>query len=406
MESQKRVLIVTQYFYPENFRINELAYELAKDGYVVDALVGIPNYPRGKFFEGYGVFKRRKENKNGVNIYRCFQLPRGAKSSNIRLSLNYLSFVFCATLWVLFKFAFKKKYDAIISFEPSPITQILPAIFLGKLSKTKVLSWIQDIWPDSIISSTTEKQQRVLKPILNFVTEYVYMHSEKILISSPGMKDLVCRQRDYSDKIEYVPNWSDDFQNGQIEDVPMMPKGFNLVMAGSINDGLGIDDLISFIELLKDKKDINIVFIGGGSRKDYLEEYVKSHNLSNVYLLGMFPYEKMPSFYAKADAMLLTLAKRKEEHLNVTIPSRLQSYLSAGKPVFAMIGKGAADIINSNNCGFVAEAGAYNTLAKLVIENYKNSQLLNEMGVNARKAYEKEFTIAVGTKHFEELIDN
>lgn len=406
MESQKRVLIVTQYFYPENFRINELAYELVKDGYVVDALVGIPNYPKGKFFEGYGLLKKRRESKNGVNIYRCFQFPRGAKSSNIRLSLNYLSFVFCATIWVLFKFAFKKKYDAIISFEPSPITQILPAIFLGKIRKTKVLSWIQDIWPDSIISSTTEKQQRVLKPILNSVTEYVYKHSDKILISSPGMKDLVCRQFNYSDKIEYVPNWSDDFQNGHIEEVPMMPKGFNLVMAGSINDGLGIDDLIRFLDLLKDKKDINIVFIGGGSRKDYLEEYVKLHNLTNVYLLGMFPYNKMPSFYAKADAMLLTLAKRKEQHLNATIPSRLQSYLSAGKPVFAMIGSGARQVIEEANCGFVAPSGDYRALAKLVLDNYQNQSLLQELGDNSRKVFLKQFTIEVGVEHFKQLINS
>ena len=401
-----RVLIVSQYFFPENFRINELAYELVKDGYVVDALVGIPNYPKGKFFEGYGVFKKRRENKNGVNIYRCFQLPRGGKSSNLKLSLNYISFVFSATFWVLFKFAFKKKYDAIISYEPSPITQILPAILLGKLRKTKVLSWIQDIWPDSIINSTTEKQLLVLKPILNSITEFIYKHSDKILISSPGMKDLVCRNRDYSEKIEYVPNWSDDFLKGQVEEVSMMPKGFNLVMAGSINDGLGIDDLISFIELLTDEKDINIIFIGGGSKKEYLEGYVKSHNLSNVYLLGMFPYEKMPSFYAKADAMLLTLAKRKEEFLNVTIPSRLQSYLSAGKPVFAMIGEGAGDVIKASNCGFVAGAGDYETLAKLVLENYENTSLLKELGMNARRSYEKEFTIRVGVKHFEDLINN
>lgn len=403
---QGRVLIVTQYFYPENFRINELAYELVKDGYTVDALVGIPNYPKGKFFDGYGLFKKRHEIKHGVNIFRCYQVPRGTKGSNVRLSLNYLSFVICASFWVLFKFAFKKKFDAIIAFEPSPITLILPAILLGKIRNTKVLSWIQDIWPDSVISSTSEKQQRVLLPILSSITEFVYRHSTKLLISSPGMADLICRKHDYSAKIEYVPNWSDDFLKAELSDVPSMPNGFNLVMAGSINDGIGIPDLISLLEELRDYKDINVVFIGGGSKKEYLEEYVISNHLNNVHLLGMFPYEKMPSFYAKADAMLLTLAKRKEKHLNATIPSRLQSYLSAGKPIFAMIGTGAGDVIKHAKCGFVVEPGDYKKLASLVIENYKNKQQLEKLGNNARKAFERDFTIQVGLKHFEQLIEN
>ena len=403
---QKRVFIVTQYFYPENFRINELAYELVKDGYAVDALVGIPNYPKGKFFEGYGVFKKRHEVKNGVNIYRCFQIPRGTKGSNLQLSLNYLSFVASASLWVLFKFAFKKKYDAIIAFEPSPITQIIPAILLGKIRKTKVLSWIQDIWPDSVISSTSESQQKFLLPILNSITEFVYRNSDKLLISSPEMAELVNRNHDYSKKIEYVPNWSDDFLNKELSEVPSLPNGFNLVMAGSINDGIGIPDLICFLEEMRGFKDINVVFIGGGSKKEYLEEYVKTNQLKNVYLLGMFPYEKMPSFYAKADAMLLTLAKRKEKHLNATIPSRLQSYLSAGKPVFAMIGSGAGDVIRDSNCGFVVEPGDYKELAALVINNFQKKELLADLGANARKAFENDFTILVGVKHFEELIGN
>ena len=406
MESQKRVLIVTQYFYPENFRINELAYELVKDGYVVDALVGIPNYPKGKFFEGYGVFKKRRENKNGVNIYRCFQLPRGTKSSNIRLSLNYISFVISATLWVLFIFALKKKYDAIISFEPSPITQIIPAIILGKLRKTRVLSWIQDIWPDSIIGVTSDKQRKFLLPVLKHITEYVYRHSDKLLVSSPGMKELICRNHDYSKKIEYVPNWCDDFLNGDKKgDVPI-PIGFNLMMAGSINDGIGIDDLVNLLEALRNHKDINIVFIGGGSRKDYLETYKKNHHLDNVYVLGMYPYEMMPYFYSKADAMLLTLALRKEKHLDVTIPSRLQSYLSGGKPVFAMIGTGAKNVIEEAKCGCVVSPGEYKALAELIIANYKKETVLKEWGNNARTAYEKYFTIEAGTKHFEKLIND
>ena len=163
---QKRILIVTQYYYPESFRINELGKELVSRGYHVDALVGIPNYPEGKYFKGYGLFSKRIENVNGVTVYRCFQFPRGAKASNLRLSLNYLSYMVCACMWILFYFSFRKKYDAVIAFEPSPITLIVPACLLGIIRGTKVLSWIQDIWPDSITHRTSERQSKLLTPPL------------------------------------------------------------------------------------------------------------------------------------------------------------------------------------------------------------------------------------------------
>ena len=406
MESQKRILIVTQYFYPENFRINELAFELVKEGYYVEALVGIPNYPGGKFFKGYNIFRKRRETINGVKIYRVFQIPRGIKTSYLRLSLNYISYAINATLWVLFYFVFKKKYDAIISFEPSPITQIIPAIILGKIRHTKVISWIQDIWPDSVVRALNDREKKIVIPLLSAITEFVYRNSDNLLISSPEMKDLICREKDYSDKIEYVPNWCEDFQKGEIQDISLMPSGFNLVMAGNINGGLGIDELIKFIEIVNTNKEINIIFIGRGPKKEYLEEYCRTNNLTNVFFLGMFPFEMMPSFYAKADAMLLTLAKRKEKHLNVTIPSRLQSYLSAGKPIFAMVGSGAGDVIKKANCGFVAGAGEYEKLASYLLENYKNVELLKELGHNSRQAFEQEFTIQIGVKHFKTIIDN
>lgn len=400
-----RVLIVTQYFYPENFRINELAFELANRGYQVDALVGIPNYPEGSFFKGYGLFSKRHEVVNGVNIYRCFQLPRGKKASNLRLSLNYLSYAFCASLWSIFKFSFRPKYDAIIAFEPSPITLIIPAIILGKIRKTRVLSWIQDIWPDSITDNTTPTQNKILIPILSRVTEFVYRNSTKLLISSRGMSELINRNNDYSNKIEYVPNWCDDFKQGDIENIDIVPtSGFNLVMAGTIGEGIGIEGVISFVEELSDTDDINIIFIGGGAKMEYLRRYFKEHNLRNAYVLGRFPFSMMPSFYSRADAMFLSLAATSQRHLDVTVPSRVQSYMSGGKPIFAMIGSGAAEVIRSANCGIVVPAGDYKSLAKAVRENYKDAELLAKMGANARIAFENEFSVEIGVNHFVRLI--
>lgn len=404
---QKRVLIVTQYYYPESFRINELGKELVARGYQVDALVGIPNYPEGKYFKGYGLFSKRKENVNGVTVYRCFQFPRGTKASNLRLSLNYLSYMICACLWVLFFFSFKKKYDAVIAFEPSPITLIVPACLLGMIRGTKVLSWIQDIWPDSITAHVSNRLKKILTRPLTAVTEFVYEHSDKILISSKGMEELICRNADYSDKIEYVPNWCDDFLNikPSNKQIPEIPDGFVIMMAGNLFNSMDPEALCKCAELLKDNKEINFAFVGGGSYKEQMEQMFKSRGLKNAHFYGRYPFEMMPLFYEKADAMLLSLKPQKSKHLDVTVPSRLQSYMSAGKPIYAMIGTGAREVIESSDCGFVVDAGDYKGLVEVIRNTHKDYKLLEKKGLNARKSYEEQFTIDIGVSHFENLIN-
>ena len=155
-----RILLVTQYFYPEVFKSNDLAFELAKRGHKVDALVGIPNYPDGKYFKGYGLFSKRHEIVNGVNVYRCFQTPRGR--GGWRLPINYFTYVISGCLDVLFYFAWKKKYDCIIGHEPSPIFQAYPALLLRKLRKVPFYYWVMDLWPDAMKSGGGVKSEKVL----------------------------------------------------------------------------------------------------------------------------------------------------------------------------------------------------------------------------------------------------
>ena len=402
---QKRVLIVSQYFYPESFRINELAFELAKLGHHVDVLTAIPNYPEGKYLKGYGIFKKRKEVVNGVNIYRCFHFPRG-NAGNLAMSINYLSFLISASFRVLFQFVWKKKYDAIIGFQMSPVTQVVPGCLLGAIKKTKVLTWVQDIWPDSITDNTTERQNRFLLPPLNWVTEYVYKNSTKILITSKGMRELVCRNNDYNDKIEYVPNWCDDFSIVSSTLDLDVPSGFKVMMAGNLGEGIGPEEVMNAIKEIPAESGIDFLFAGGGSRLEFMKKKAKEYRLNNVFFLGKFPYESMGAVYNKADALLLTLMKTDSPHLAVTVPSRLQAYMSAGKPVFAMIGKGAADVINQSHCGFVVPAGDYENLAQVIVDNYQKKNLLKEMGRNARTTYEKEYTLQKGIERFERLIEN
>ena len=248
--TKKRVLLVTQNFYPEFFKSNDIASDLVDRGYEVDVLTGIPNYPEGVFPKGYGVFQRRVDVYNGAKVYRAYQIPRGKKATSIRLSINYLSFVFTSTLWVLFFFVFKKRYDAIIVHQTSPVTQAWPAILLGKIKRIPIYTWVLDIWPDSVLSTINSDNKLIKKP-LDWFTDLMYRSSSKILISSPGFKDLVNRNADYSDKIVDFPNWSEDIASMPLQTIPSLPNGFTIMMAGNIADGQGVSDVVLAIEELK-----------------------------------------------------------------------------------------------------------------------------------------------------------
>lgn len=387
---EMRILIITQYYYPENFKSTDIGEELVKRGHHVDALVGIPNYPEGVFYKGYGIFKRRHEIINGVNIYRCFQMPRGHKGTSIGLSLNYLSYAFFCTIWVLLFFAFKKKYDAVFVFQTSPVTQAIPAIVLGKIKKVPVYTWVLDVWPDSVLSFFRNGAPNSIKNILTIITEFVYKHSYRILVSSKGMIPLINRNKDYSDRIIYFPNWCDDMLAMKHKETIELPAGFIIMMAGNIGKGIGPESLIELVSDLSDEPDVHFVLVGGGSEVDYLQSEIKKRKLSNVTMTGKLPFEQMPALYKKADVMLLTLRKTDQLHLKATIPARLQSYMSAGKPVLAMIDGCAKDIVNVSDCGYAVDAGDVAALASYIRNNVlKNKDEFKCKGINSRSFFER-----------------
>jgi glycosyltransferase involved in cell wall biosynthesis len=400
----KRVLLVAQNFYPEFFKSNDIASELVARGYDVDVLTGIPNYPEGVFPEGYGAFKRRIDDYKGAKVYRAFQIPRGRKATSLRLAINYLSFAFCSTFWVLFFFLFKKKYDAIIIHQTSPVTQAWPGILLGKLRRIPIYTWVLDIWPDSVLATIHSDNALIKKP-LDWFTDWMYRNSTKILISSPGFKELVNRNGDYSDKIVYFPNWSDDIGSMPVKDVSLNLNGFVIMLAGNISHAQGISDTVKAIEELRGYSDIYWVFVGGGAEQQWLKDYVASNSLeNNVFVVGRYPFEYMSAFYAQANVMLLTLRHTTYPHLNATIPARLQSYMSAGKPIVGMAGDGVKTLINDNNCGLMANTGDYKSFANNILWLRDNPSQLEEMGKNARSTYEMLSTLKYCIDNLETII--
>lgn len=401
---KKRVLLITQYFYPENFKSNDIAFELVKRGYEVDALVGIPNYPEGKYYQGYGLFKKRHEIVNGVHVYRAFQTPRG--KGGWRLPINYFSYVISASLWVVFKFAWKKRYDCVIVHEPSPIFQALPAILYKKLRKVPVYIWVLDIWPEAIVSSGGIKNKKVYNAVKKIVS-FVYRNCDKILISSRRFKEMIVDKGNFDSKIVYFPNWSEDILSmDQNFDIPALPDGFRIMIAGNLGKVQNLDAVGDAMVALRDT-DVKWLIVGDGSKKAWLDSFIEENGLQNVAITyGKYPFKAMPAFYKQADALLVTLESGYRQ-LEAVVPARLQSYMSAGVPILAMIGQGTRELIEEADNGYAVPAGDSKALAQLIREKVlPDKEAFRKKGANGRVYYEKYFTLDKCITDLENIIKN
>jgi len=399
------VILITQYFYPENFKSNDIAFELKKRGHTVTVLTGLPNYPDGKLYKGYGFFKKRSEVINGVKVHRTLLTLRG-KGGGGRLFLNYFSWAFFASIKAI-SLSFFNKFDAIIVHEPSPITQGIPAVILKKIIKAPIYFWVLDLWPESLKSAGNINNRFILK-IFEKLTSYIYSKSDKILISSKGFRESIIQKGDFSEKLIYFPNWAEDSisKGDKFKEIPHLPDGFKVLFAGNIGASQDMKAILSGANKLKKYKNIKIIIVGDGRKKKWVEEYIVNKNLEEtVFLMGRYPIEYMTAFFYKADALLVTL---KDEFIfNLTVPAKMQAYMSVGKPVLTMLNGEGNNILNEANAGYAANAGDYNQLSL----NIKKMSILSfderkKLGENALNYYRENFTLNKCITHLEEIINN
>ena len=385
------ILIVTPHFYPENFRINDFAVEFQKKGHNITVLTGIPDYPAGKYFDGYGLFKRSRETYQDINIYRAPRIPRGS-GSNLRLSLNYISFVFGAVFKSLF--FLRAKIDIIFVLGISPVTVCLPAIFFKKIRKIPLCFWVLDLWPESVVSAGNLKSS-LIPTMLNPVVKFIYKHSDRILVSSKGFISSIENKGVDREKIEFFPQWAEPIftpiKSGEylLGDIP--ENSFKIMFAGNIGDAQDFSSILEAANRLKYDKSIHWVILGGGRKEAWVRTKIIEYELEECFhLLGSYPLEKMPGFYYNADVMLFSL---KDEYIfSITIPAKVQSYLACGKPILSMINGEGGSIIEDANAGLSCPAGSPDALAKNVLEmKAMESSQIATLGANARKYYEDNF---------------
>jgi len=387
-----RILVVTQYFWPENFRINDLVEELVKRGYEVTILTGKPNYPSGKLFPEYKAAPSAFIEYKGCRVVRVPITMRG-QGSGRKLVANYISFVLLATTLGFWKLR-KDHFDITFVYEPSPVTVCLPAVFYKKLNKTPVVFWVLDLWPETLEAIGVVKSPRVLAWIGKLV-RFIYNRCDLILGQSKAFYQGISKYCDDKNKIKYFPSWSEAVflkeSNSTVNDL-VASGSFKVLFAGNVGEAQDFSSILHAANLLKAQSvQVKIFVVGDGRAFDSVKQQVQEKGLSDVVvLLGRFPLEDMPAFYYAADVLLVTLKESKA--FSMTIPGKVQTYMAAGKPILTMLTGEGSRVVNEAGCGLVADSGCYKALAENIIKLSQTSkEELTEMGQNAKDYAKKEF---------------
>ena len=405
-----RVLIWTQYFWPENFFINTITRSLSELGVEVTVLTGKPNYPEGQILSGYTAAGIHREKCFEIDIIRIPIKARGSGSS-IGLALNYLSFILSGYLFAPFALH-GKTFDIVFVYAPSPLLQALPAIFTAWLRRIPLVLWVQDIWPDALHSTGFIKNRWVLS-LIGLTVRYIYRFSDSILIQSEGFRASVEHLVNDKKKIRFYPNSAEDVLVNPIttrqytcldQDIK---KSFSVIFAGNIGTAQSCETIIEAATLLQGTHNIKFYLIGNGSMADSINKSIVDNKLNNIVMTGRVAPENMSSIYASASVLLLSL--RDDPALAATIPSKLQSYLAAGKPVIVSSNGESANVVLKANAGLTSPAGNSEALAQVVLKLYEmHPEERMKLGENGRKYFLNRYylpdRVAELLAHFEDVV--
>lgn len=387
-----KILLVTQYYWPESFRITDLALGLKDRGHEITVLTGLPNYPGGRLFRGYGPFRPATETHQGIEIKRVPLVPRFA-GRGWQLALNYLSFALSAS--VLGPLRCRGPFDLIFVYEPSPVTVALPAIVVKALTDAPILLWVQDLWPESLAATGAVTSPRMLGWVERLV-RFIYRRCDRILVQSEGFVPRVAALDADPARIVYFPNWAEPLyrpvaiapDTSQRAD---LPRGFRIMFAGNIGAAQSFETILAAAERLRDHDEIQWIILGDGHQRPWVAREVERRRLSGcVRLLGQHPVETMPTYFALADALLATL--RDDPVFALTIPSKIQSYQACGRPILAALNGEGARVVQESGCGLTCAAGDGEGLARAVMTLYRMSPEEREsMGARGRAYFVANF---------------
>jgi len=375
-----KLQFVCQHFYPEQYPLYKICIDLAKDDNDVRILTGVPNYPEGFIYRAYRGFKRRKETIDGVKVVRCGLIARG--HSNARLFLNYLSFAITSSIKAFF---IKKDFDAIVAIQTSPILMVACGVVLKRLTKKPFIIYCFDLWPESLAAGGVMPSSKIYKLFLK-ISKYLYGKADKIFVSSKKFEEYFNEVLDISGNIYHLPF----YDSSKFLKIKPKPKNgrIDLVFAGNIGKMQSVETIVKAANELKEQ---NVFFhiIGDGSAKSDCEKLATDYMLKNIRFYGIMPSSKMPEWYEKADAMLITLADNKL--ISYTLPNKMLSCTASGRPIIASANGELSERIIEAKCGFVSRAEDYIALCAS-IRTFIASDKKQNMGQNARSYFKANFT--------------
>lgn len=368
-----KILIITQYFHPEDFRINDLALSLKNLGNQITVLTGIPNYPSGSFYKGYRFFGPLSETIEGIPVYRVPLIPRGS-GNGLQLILNFVSFVVFGC--IIAPFRLKGKFDVIFVYEVSPVTVALPALLLKKIKKAPLMLWVLDIWPETL-TAVGAVRSRIIISLVRQLVRFIYKGCDRILMQSQAFTESIVALSGSRDRLQYFPNSAEEIYkpivlDGDAEECKKIPAGYIVMFAGNVGVAQDFKTILDAAELAAENPDIHFVVLGTGRVFDWVEAEVEKRSLkATVHLLGRHAKESMPAYFSLADVMLVTL--KKEPVFALTIPAKVQSYMACGKPIVAALDGEGNRIIKESGAGIAVPAENASELAEAILTMYRMS---------------------------------
>lgn len=340
----KKILIVTECFYPEEFKINDVALSWKSKGYDIDVLTLAPTYPLGRMFSGYKNSFFRKDEYQGINIFRL-RAVTGYRDSAIKKILKYINFMVFGSIAAIF---IGRRYDYVFGFNMGSLTDMLPAVVVRKLYKKPVMFWVQDVWPDSVYAYGFKKT-KILSTLLDAFVKFMYHNITAIAISSKGFESKLESYIKKDLKFKYAPNWADDLNMDMNPIALSATQKVHFTFAGNIGKVQNLENIINAFCLLSDEyqKKTQLNIIGDGSNLANLKNI--SNDNPNIIFHGKQMREDMAKFYKASDFLIVSLID--EPIFSVTVPAKTQTYIAARRPILAIINGDVADIVNDNNLG-------------------------------------------------------
>ena len=380
-----KILVVCQYYYPENFQITPICEALVVEGYDVTVLTGLPNYPNGLVPEEYRM-GHRKEIINGVKVIRCYE--KGRQKGMIGLALNYGSFVFSAMRKINH---FHTDYDLVFCYQLSPVTMAIPAMKFAKKNDIPFLIYCCDLWPESMKMYVSSERNPAFK-IVSSISKKIYCSAERIIVQSKSFEDYLVRMHEIKkEKIVYIPAFADEAYLTQ--DFTPEDEVVDFVFLGNLGIAQDLFSVLGAINEIKYVSNYKVHFVGDGVCLDDMKDYVKKNGLGRIVEFhGRRPVEEMPKFYKLADACIVSL--KAGNATGLTLPSKVQGYMAAGKPIFAMIEGSAQEVINDAGCGVCVDASDRKALAAAMKDFIEHKDKYQNCGDKGRKYFMEHFTKA------------